>query len=117
MPGWVLLISPDSLNAHELEQQVRLAGFSPRRAPDAARSEVLLRQGERPEALVIALSSSPAGLQEARALASRARTRLIAISKPAIAAEAERAGALVVSIERARDGGLAAALTDLHGGA
>ncbi|UCF66686.1 MAG: hypothetical protein JSV80_12965 [Acidobacteriota bacterium] len=53
MPAWILLVTRDSLRAASLEQEIRLAGFSPRRAPDSPRAEVLLAQGEPPIAVVV----------------------------------------------------------------
>ena len=68
MPGWVLLLSPDSLGAPELEQEIRLAGFSPRRAPDVARAKVLLGRGGPPAALVVDLAAMDGGLDAISAI-------------------------------------------------
>ncbi|MDQ7005944.1 MAG: hypothetical protein Q9Q40_01790 [Acidobacteriota bacterium] len=58
---------------------MRLAGFSPRRAPDLARTEVLLRQGEDPAAAVVDLiSTGEEGIAVLQALAEH--TTLIAIA-------------------------------------
>jgi len=99
MPAWVLVLSQDSLSSSGLEQSVRMAGFSPRRAPDLARTEVLLRQGEDPAAAVVDLvSAGEDGMAVLESLSGR--TALIAIAlDPAsdLSLRATRWGAEVVA--------------------
>lgn len=57
MPQWVLYVSGDSLSAPPIEEEIRMAGFSPRRAPDRARSASLLAHGEPPVAVVVDFST------------------------------------------------------------
>lgn len=79
MPGWVLAVTQDALNVPELEEWVRLAGFSLHRAPDVARMEVLLHKGERPVAMIVDLVST--GEEGLKALGQMAgKTPLFAIA-------------------------------------
>lgn len=57
MPAWILILTKDHLRLPELEEAARLAGFSPRRAPDLPRARVLFLKGDPPGALLIDLSS------------------------------------------------------------
>lgn len=70
MPAWVVVLTRDSIRSVAIESAVRDAGFSPRRAPDLARLEVLLRQGDPPAAAVVDLDSTGRdGLDGVRRLA------------------------------------------------
>ena len=116
MPDWVLLMTDDSLSAAGWEQEIRLAGYSPLRAPDAERAAVLLKRGGPPAAVVVDLSSSgEAGLAAARALidspAASARSgsavAIVSGEESRLTVRAEEAGMIPISRDHAGEGGLA----------
>ncbi len=118
MPSWVLLLSGDSVGAAGLEQEIRLAGFSPRRAPDMGRAEVLLGQSETPAAVVLDLEhGGDRGLSAVESLRERdAGIRVVALTPDAegpLARRADEAGLNVIAKPRATGGALAALLERL----
>jgi len=95
MPSWVLLVTRDSLALPRIEEAVRLAGFSPRRAPDLERTRVLLRQGEQPAAAVVDLvSTGEDGLGALRELDGR--VPLIGIAASSMIDLSARTGAVAL---------------------
>ncbi len=120
VPQWVLLLCHDSVGAVELEQEIRLAGYSPRRAPDIGRAEVLLGRGEQPAAVVIDLGdATDAGLGAVDTLRARSgELRVVALTPEAegpLARRADEAGLNVLARSGAARGGLAALLGRLLG--
>ncbi len=120
MPSWVLLLSGDSVGAAGLEQEIRLAGFSPRRAPDLGRAEVLLGQAEAPAAVILDLEhGGERGLGAVDSLRQRdADLRVVALTPDAegpLARRADEAGLNVIAKSRAAGGALAALLERLVG--
>ncbi len=112
MPSWVLLLTQDSLGAADLEQEIRLAGYSPRRAPDVERAEVLLGQGERPAAVVIDLAASGEGILSALTRMAES-SRVVALAPDgdgALARSADASGAHVLARPDAERGQLSALL-------
>lgn len=53
MPNWALIVTRDPLRVPKLEEAARLAGLSPRRAPDLARARVLAGRGDPPAAVIV----------------------------------------------------------------
>ena len=53
MPNWVLIVTRDPVRVPQLEEAARLAGLSPRRAPDLARARVLTGRGDAPAAVIV----------------------------------------------------------------
>ncbi|MDH3285965.1 MAG: hypothetical protein OEQ13_14625 [Acidobacteriota bacterium] len=112
MPSWVLLLTPDSLGAAELEQEIRLAGYSPRRAPDVPRAEVLLGQGDEPAAVVIDLAAAG---EETLGMITRltSASRIVALAPDGdgpLARTADESGAHVLARLDAKRGQLSALL-------
>jgi len=101
MPGWVLAVTRDALSVPELEEWVRLAGFSLHRAPDVARMEVLLHKGERPVAMIAdLLSTGKEGLAALEQMAGRTHLFAIAALEPGkMLEELSRTGAHVLEPE------------------
>ncbi len=80
MPAWILLMTRNSLEVPRLEEDIRIAGYSPRRAPDLPRTRVLIGRGELPAGAVIDLvSTGEDGLAAIKELA--AETKIIAIAE------------------------------------
>ncbi|RMG49191.1 MAG: hypothetical protein D6718_00140 [Acidobacteria bacterium] len=113
MPAWVLLLARDSVRAAGIEQEIRLGGFSPRRAPDVDRARVLLETAEPPAAVVVDVGGGTPGLGGLAHLAKGAP--VIALTDAAGAAlppDLSAAGAAAVVAEPGR-GELARKLTHL----
>ncbi len=119
--GWVLLLSTDVLRLEQLETGIRLAGFSPRRAPDLPLARVLMSQADdAPVAVVVDLVSvAENGLAASEELAGPRPVIAIAPEQPRdLAARAERAGAVILSAKEGPEvlAGCLATLTRPTGG-
>lgn len=105
MPGWVLAVTEDVLSVPELEEWVRLAGYSLHRAPDVARMEVLLHKGEDPVAVIVDLvSTGQEGLAALGRMAGKAPLIAIAgLESGEMLETLSRAGAHVLGPEEVAD--------------
>lgn len=98
MPAWILILTRDHLRLPVLEEAARRAGLSPRRAPDLARAQVLLHQGDPPGALLLDLAGAgEEGLEVLRRLGQGVPALALSPRHPRDWAErARKAGAAVL---------------------